>query len=128
MQYLVIVLLLMGTHFSLSAFVPGPVAHYYWPWAKDSRPSLQILDRAFRPVFSPFLAAAAGIAFVGALLALFGLIPESWWLPLVVTGCTASGLQFLGYLGPFATLPLMVDAGLLFGLFVLRWSVADLRG
>jgi hypothetical protein len=131
MRYVVAILLLLGAHFSLTAFVPGAAgkALFYWPWAADSKPVLAFLGGSIKGVLTPLFAAVAGVAFLCAFLSLFGwLVPAAWWTPLVLAGSLSSALLFLMYLGPVAILPLLVDIALLVGVLVLRWTVASLRG
>ena len=131
MRYVVAILLLLGAHFSLTAFVPGAAgkARFYWLWAADSKPALAFLGGSLKGVLTPLFAAVAGAAFLCAFLSLFGwLVPAGWWTPLVLAGSLSSALLFLMYLGPMAILPLLVDMALLVGVLVLRWTVAGLRG
>ena len=129
MRYLVALLLLLGAHFSLTAFVPGAPgkALFYWPWAADSKPILGFLGGSLKGVLTPLFAAVAGLGLLGAFLALVGwLVPATWWSPLLLAGSLSSILLFLMYLGPMAIIPLIVDAVLLVGLFGLRWTIEGL--
>jgi hypothetical protein len=59
-----------------------------------------------------------------ALGALFGVVvPLEWWRPTVVLASAASGVLFLLYLDPWALIPLLVDAVLVWGVLVRGWSV-----
>lgn len=132
MVVLVIVLLLLGIHFAGTAFVPGAKALVYWPFGENSRPLLAGiggLPKQGGSVLTPLLAGVAVLAYLAALLSLFGwLVPAGWWRPLVIAGAAASAVLHLLYFSPVMILPLGLDAVLLVGVLVLNWSVAGLRG
>ena len=128
MRWLVIITLLLGAHFALTAIVPGEKALLYWPFAKDSRPALDVLGSATKPV-TQLLSVVAGLCFLASAAAIPGwLVPAAWFVPLIVTGAVASALLFLLYIGINALVPLAIDAFLLWGVFGWRWTVAILRG
>lgn len=127
-RWLVVIALLLGAHFALTAIAPGEKPLLYWPFAKDSRPTLDILGPAARPV-TQLLSVLAGSCFLASVLAILGwLVPPAWFTPLVIIGAAASGLLFLLYIGIHAVIPLAIDAFLLWGIFGSRWTVAALRG
>lgn len=131
MRILIAVLLLVGAHFSLTANVPAQAgqARFFWPFAADTKPALDILPQEATRTVTSLLSVVAGACFLAATLGLFGLVvPASWWSPLVVTGAVSSGLLYLLYIGPWALLPLLIDTLLLWGVLVWGWSVAGLRG
>lgn len=134
MRIVVIVLLVLAAHFSLTPFAPAPAGKgaFYWPFAADSKPWLGMIGGLPRPssrVVTPLLAGVAGLGFLAAALGLFGVIvPANWWQPLVVVASTASLLLYALYIGPWAVLPMAIDAALLWGVLAQHGSVAALRG
>jgi hypothetical protein len=130
MRWLVIVTLLLGAHFALTAIAHGEAgrALFYWPFAKDSKPTLNVLGLATKPV-TQLLSVIAGLCFLASVAALLGwLIPPAGLSPLMIVGSVASALLFLLYLGINALVPLAVDAFLLWGVFGWHWTVASLQG
>ncbi len=128
MRWLVIVTLLLGAHFALTAIAPGEKALFYWPFAKDSKPTLDILGSATKPV-TQLLSVAAGLCLLASVAAILGwLILPTWFIPLTIIGAAASTLLFLLYIGINALVPLAIDALLLWGVFGWHWTVATLRG
>lgn len=128
MRWLVIITLLLGAHFVLTAIAPGEKALFYWPFAKDSKPTLDILGSATKPI-TQLLSVLAGLCFLASVTAILGwFIPPTWFLPLIITGMVASTLLFLLYIGINALAPLAIDAFLLWGVFGWHWTVATLKG
>ncbi len=130
MNIIVIVLLLLAAHFSLTALVPGQAgkAVFYWPFATDTVPMLGLFGAYPNPL-TQLLSVTAGVAFLAAVLALLGwLIPASWWMPLVLVGVIASFALFLVYASPLAILPLLLNLLLLWGIFFQHWTANSLRG
>ena len=128
MRWLVIITALLGAHFALTAIAPGEKALFYWPFAKDSKPSLDILGSAAKPV-TLLLSVVAGLGFLTSAMAILGwLIPPAWFYPLIILGAVASTLLFLLYIGVNALVPLAIDAFLLWGTFGWHWTAATLRG
>jgi hypothetical protein len=134
MRIIAAVLLLLGAQCSLTAFAPAQPgkAWLLWPFAADAQPILSGiggLPQQSGSVATPLLAGLSGLAFLAAALGLFGKgVPAEWWLPLVVVATSTSILLHLLYTGPWALLPLAVDALLLWGVLALHWSVPGLRG
>lgn len=134
MRYVVVVLLLLGAQFVLTAFAPAAAgkAWILWPFAADSKPMLRGiggLPQQSGSVLIPLLAGVAGLGFLAAVLGLFGVIvPANWWLPLVVVSGVASILLHVLYFGVWALLPLATDVVLLWGVLLQHWTVAGLRG
>jgi len=127
MRIIVIVLLLLGAHFSLAPFAPAQTgqATFYWPFARDSKPIFNDIGGLATLLF----AGVAGLCFLAAALALLGIaIPADWWPVLVVSGAIASSLLYILYFGPYALLPVAIDAALLWGLQIESWTVAGLCG
>jgi len=128
MRILVIVLLLLGVHFNLTANVPGPKALIYWPFGADTKPTIALFG-AYPNAPTQLLSALAAAGFLAALLALFGwLIPANWFVPLVVIAAITSGLLYVLYFGLNSLIPLAVDAVLLWGVLIQNWSVTGLNG
>jgi hypothetical protein len=129
MWILVFVLLLLGAHFSLTANVPAEAgkAWVLWPFAADSQPVVALFGTSNTPM--QLLSVIAGVAFVAAALALMGwIIPSTWWMPLVLVAVAASSVLFLLYVGPWALIPIAINAVLLWGVLVQHWSAQTLRG
>lgn len=123
MRILVTALLIVGAHFSLTALIPGPKALVYWPFGADSKPI------AGAGVLTPLLAVVAGAALLAAAAALFGLIiPEGWFVPLVIVGSIASILLYMLYLSVYSIVPIAFDAILLWGVLAQQWTAISLRG
>jgi hypothetical protein len=134
MRIVVLCLLLLSAHFSLTAFAPAQAgkAWVLWPFAADSQSALRIiggLPAQSGSVWVPLLAGVAGLAFLAAAAGLFNIVvPANWWMPLIVGGATASVLLYALFFGPNAMLPLLLDAVLLWGVLAQHWTVAGLRG
>lgn len=131
MRYVVFVLLLIASHFALTPFAPAPKAWLGWPFGADSKPIFSFvggLPSQAGGLLTPLLAGLAGLGFLAALAALFGLvIPASWWRPLMLVAGIASALLYVLYFGKWALLPLALDAVLLWGVLAQGWSVAGLK-
>lgn len=124
MRILVVVLLVVGAHFSLTALIPGPKALFYWPFGPESKPIVEF--GAGLP--TKLLSIVAGVCLLAAAAALFGLIiPEAWFVPLVVVGSIASILLYVLYLGVYSIIPVAIDAILLWGMLAQQWTVASLQ-
>ncbi len=134
MRIIVIILLVLAAHFSLTPFAPAKAGHaiFYWPFAADTQPLLGFvggLPNQSGSVLSPALAGIAGLCFLAAILGLFGVIvPTQWWPALVVAGAIASALLYILYFGLFSVIPIVIDVILLWGVFVQNWSVTGMRG
>ena len=132
MRIVVMILLLVGAHFAGTAFVPGQRATVIWPFGIESRPVLARiggLPSQSGSVASPLLAGLAVLAFVGAFMAVVGVVvPAAWFVPLVVAGSLGSIALFLLFAGPWAALPIVVDVILLWGVLGLHWTAPLLRG
>ena len=133
MRFAIILLLLLGAHFSLTAFVPTTAGKGWalWPLAADSKPWLGFiggLPQQAGSVITPLLAGLAGLGFLAAVASFFGVvIPVDWWRPLVLVSAVASMLLYALYFGLWALLPIVIDAVLLWGILMQDWSVAGLR-
>jgi len=130
MRWLIIVILVLGAHFSLTAIAPGGAgkALFYWPFAKDRQPTIDIFGSATK-VITKVLSILAGLSFLASVAALLGwLVPANWWSSLVIIGSVSSAVLFLLYVDLFAFIPLVIDAVLLMGIFVWHWTVVSLQG
>jgi hypothetical protein len=134
MQIVVLILLVLAAHFSLTPFAPAKSgkAAFYWPFASDTRPVIAFVGRLPNQsggLITPVLAAVAGLCFAGAVLGILGIVvPASWWPILVVVAAVASILLYVLYFGVFALLPLAIDAVLLWGVLFQGWTANGLRG
>ena len=130
MRFLIILLLLAGALFALTATVPAPARKnwVFWPFAADSQAVFGLAGEGIDTV-TKLLSVIAGVCFVAAVLALFGLlIPAELWGVFVGVASIASLVLYLLYLGPRVMLPIVIDIFLLWGIFVVHWLVAGLRG
>lgn len=132
MHIVVLILLFLGAHFAGTAFVPSTKASIIWPFAGETRPVLAGiggLPSQSGSVVVPLLAGLSVLAFIAAGAALLGLlIPAEWFTMLVVAGSLASIALFILFAGPWAILPIVVDAVLLWGVLLQQWTVPMLRG
>ncbi len=130
MLILIALLLLFGAHFALTANVPAPAGRgwVFWPFATDSQAVLGLTGVGVSQA-TRLLSVIAGVCFLLALLAMFGLVvPAEWWGVLVGIAAAASLILYSLYLSPRAILPILIDAFLLWGILVPHWSVASLHG
>lgn len=133
MRIVVIVLLLLGAHFSLTVFAPAQAgkAMFYWPFAHDSKPILNNIGGLLKvgeSIVTSLLGAVAGLSFLAAVITLFGwVIPAYLWPVLVIVGALASILLYILYFGIYSLVPIAIDAVLLWGVLVQHWTVSGLR-
>jgi hypothetical protein len=132
----VTILLVIAWHFPTTFFVPaGPPNEkgwIIWPFGQQSKPLLDFAQGILAPATptatqNPTVAlAAAGIAslaFLTAMASLWGMvIPSEWFRPATTVGAAASAIAFVIYLGPWALIPLAVDAVVLWGVLVQGWT------
>ena len=133
------ILLILAWHFPTTFFAPGGTGQpasetgsLIWPFGRASSPAFAgvpsfVAPSSLTSVMSPSVAmAAAGIASIAFLLALFSLwgvvIPADWWRPAAIVGSVASIVLFLIYLGPGAVIPIAVDLVVLWGVFAQGWT------
>ena len=142
LRIVITILLMAAWHFPTTFFAPSGPPHVSgwvaWPFGKETGPVLDGLTGVLAPsnptVFgTPTLAlVAAGIsslAFVVAIAALWGIvIPADWFRPAAIAGAVASAILFLLYLGPWAIVPLALDAVILWGVLLQDWTPASLAG
>lgn len=130
MRFIIILLLLVGAHFALTANAPAAAgqAWFLWPFAADSKPAVTFLGSTGSTI-THLLSVIAGASFLAAVLSLFGwIVPAEWWLTLVVVAAVSSIALYVLYFGLWAILPMAVDVLLLWGVLAQHWSVAELRG
>lgn len=132
MKFLVLLLLIVSAHFSLTPFAPAPRAWIAWPFGLDSKPWLKLIGGLPSQSGSFITPLLAGLAGLGLLLAAVGLfwngVPSQWWPLIVIVSAAASVLLFVLYFGPWAILPLILDLALLWGVLLQHWTVPGLRG
>lgn len=130
MRLFVALLLLLGAHFAMTATIPAPAGRgwFFWPFAADSQAVLGRTGNGINTA-TKLLSLVAGVCFLAALVALFGLlIPAEWWGVLVGIAAAASLILYILYFGRWAILPITIDLFLLWGLLIPHWSVASLHG
>lgn len=138
LRIVVTVLLLAAWHFPTTFFAPsGPPyerGFVHWPFGKASAPVLDGFVGAIAPPgpvgglsLALVLAGVASLAFVIAVAALWAIVlPSTWFAPAAVTGSVASIILFLLYLGPWAVVPIVLDAVILWGVLVAGWTQTSL--
>jgi hypothetical protein len=129
MRILVAALIILAAHFSLTAFVPGGKALFYWPWGSNTRTLVKGLGGLPRDdaVLTSVLAWWAGLAFFLAFLALFQImVPEIWFPIFLLSACVSSILLFALHFSVLALLPVLIDVVLLFGVLVQHWTPPNL--
>jgi hypothetical protein len=136
------VLLIAAWHFPTTFFVPGGPPNekgwLVWPFGRQSGPLFDGLQGAIAPsspvvTSTPTVAlVAAGIAslaFLVALASLWGIVvPADFWRPAAIVGGVSSVVLFVIYLGPWAVVPLAVDAVVLWGIFAQGWTHTAVTG
>jgi hypothetical protein len=136
----VTVLLIVAWHFPTTFFVPAPAPNEHgwiaWPFGQLSTPAFGGLPGAIAPSTPttsgmPTLALAcagiASLAFLLAILSLWGLlVPAEWWRPAALVGSLASIVLFGIYLSPWAVIPLGVDLVVLWGVLIQGWTQASI--
>jgi hypothetical protein len=131
MRIIVIVLLLLGVQFVLTAFAPAGAgkAWFLWPFASDSKSWLGLvggLPKQSGSAITPILAGLAGLGFLTGVLALLGwFVPVNWFGPLVLVSSIASAILFILYNGVWAIAPLVLDLVLLWGVLLQKWTVSS---
>jgi len=129
MKNLVLGLLLLGVYFSLPFFFPAKKAWIAWPYGANSKSWLPFIRRL--PASCASMGGAWGpvILLLGSVLGLFwSYIQPTIWPAFVVGGASISALLYILYFNPYAILPLLVDAALLWGIFGAGWTNAALNG
>ncbi len=133
---LILILLLLGAHLSLTALVPaaagqGPPPWWVgggllWPFFADT--STLLADGGIRDVLTPILGITGCLALLLAAGALLGwLVPASWLRTLIVVGAVSSIVVQVVWISGWAILPLAVNAALLWSVFGARATVGRSR-
>ena len=93
MRWFMILILVLGAHFALTAIVPGEAGKvlFYWPFAKDSQPTINIFGPATK-VIARVLSVIAGFCFLASVAALFGWLIATFW-SFRLWSCGSSGPQ-----------------------------------
>lgn len=131
-----LIAVLLGAQLNLTALVPaakGQAAppwwvggRLIWPFGLDTTP---LLGGDALTTATPLLAIASGVLFAMAAAALLGwYVPAPWFPWLVAAGAVCSIVLQVVWFSPWAVLPLLLDAALLWAVLVMRVSVAGLRG
>ena len=137
MWIVLLVALLLAAQLNLTALVPlqagGAPPPWWvggmllWPFSVETRTVLPAGD--LLNTLTPVLAIVAAGAFLAAAAALLGWWVPANWLPwLIVVGAVASIVLQVVWLSPWAILPLLLDAALLWAVFGMRITVATQRG
>jgi hypothetical protein len=136
MWVLVLALLLLGAHFSLTAIVPLQAGdtpppwwvggRLLWPFAVETRTLLPAGD--LLNAVTPILAFASATLFLLAAAAILRwIVPRAWFPWLVVSGAALSIVLQVIWLSGWAALPLLVDVVLLWAIFGQHITVDRLR-
>jgi len=132
MRIIVLVMLVISAHFSLTAFAPGPKAWTAWPFGLESKSWLGIiggLPSQHGGLATTLLAAVAGLGLLAAAISLFWSgISAGWWPIIVIASASASAILFVLYFGVWAIIPILLDLGFIWGVFFQQRTVASLRG
>ncbi len=117
-KWLLVTLLLVGTHFGASYLVPlqradqslfAGLLRWVWPWSVGDRGLLGQLDGVTMPMTGFVLAVGAAAALLLAALSLLGWwIPAVWWKALAGLGGGLLLLASVGFLGVTKLLPVLL--------------------
>ncbi len=136
MRILIFCVLLFAAHLNLTALVPAAAdqapppwwvgGRLAWPFGLDTDP---LLRGAAVDTLTPVLGVASALFFLLAAAALLHwLVPASWFAALVLAGSVCSVALQVVWISPWAVLPLVVDAALVWVLVGTHVSVASVRG
>jgi hypothetical protein len=129
MRIVVAALIILAAHFSLTAFVPGHKAVFYWPWGRNTRTLVKGIGGLPQDdaIVTSMLAWLAGLAFLLAFAALFQIVVPAILFPILVAAASmASILLFALHFSGLALLPVLVDVVLLFGVLAQHWTPTNL--
>jgi len=137
MWIVILVLTLLAAHLNLTAIVPAPAGQaappwwtggwLLWPFSADTRTLLP--PGAALDTLTPMLGIAAGVCFLLAAASLLRwLVPATWFKWLIIAGAICSIVLQVIWISPWAVLPLLVDAALLWAVLGMHLTVASLRG
>lgn len=136
MWIVLIVLLVLGAQLNLTAIVPlaqGQVpppwwvgGRLLWPFGLETHTLVPAGDAL--NTLTPILGIVAAVCFVLAAAALLHwVVPAQWFMWLIVAGAICSVVLQVIWISPWAVLPLLVDAALLWALLGMHLSVPGLR-
>lgn len=137
MWILMLLLILLGAQFSLTALVPllpGDVpapwwvgGRLLWPFAVETRTLIPAGD--LLNTITPMIAILSGVLFLMAAAALLRwLIPGKWFQGLIIAGAALGIPLQIIWFTPWAVLPILVDLVLLWAVFSKKITVESLRG
>lgn len=136
MWVLVFVLLLLAAQLNLTALVPLQAGDTPPPWWVGGRllwpfdvatPTLLPAGDALNTL-TPILGVLSAVCFLLAAAALLRrIVPAAWFTRLILTGVVLSLVLQVIWLSVWAFLPLLVDAALLWVVFVRHVTVSSLR-
>jgi hypothetical protein len=135
MWIVVLALLLLGAHLSLTALVPlqvgDPAPPWWvggmliWPFAEDTN---TLLSQETTDAITPLLSITSGLCLLMAAAALLRWrVPAQWFSWLIVAGVAFSIALQVNWFNLWAILPLLVDAALLWAVFEMHITVDGLR-
>ena len=118
-KWLVVTLLLIGTHFTASYLVPldrpsqatfGGLLRWAWPWSEGDHGPLGTMTAGGFPMIGFYLAVTAAAALLMSALALAGLwVPVGWWRVLALVGAALSVCVLALFFGPTKVLPIALN-------------------
>jgi len=137
MWILVLVLLVLGAQLNLTALVPAAQGQtpppwwvggrLLWPFGLDTRTLLPAGD--LLNTLTPILGVAAAVCFgLAAAALLHWFVPAQWFVWLIVAGAVCSIALQAVWISPWAVLPILVDAALVWAVFGMHITVPGLRG
>ncbi|HEU5286905.1 MAG TPA: hypothetical protein VFV20_00740 [Candidatus Limnocylindria bacterium] len=130
--WLVVGLLVLQAHFAISYIVPIDRANldgwlpslisWVFPWGQGDRGLLNASGSSEGFALGFFIAAAATLLSLGAILAVFGLVvPHDWWKALTIAGAVVSIVLLLGFFEPHKVVPIAFEAAVIVAI-VTRWA------
>ncbi len=122
MRWLILVLLFVSAHFSLTPFAPAGAgkARLLWPFSADSKSWAGFiggLPAQSGSALTPIIAGLAGLGFIAAAVGLFWAgFPANWWRLVVITSAVLSIVLYALFFGKWAILPIFLDLVVLRGI------------
>jgi hypothetical protein len=134
---LVLIGLLLGAQFNLTAIVPlqpGDTpppwwvgGRLFWPFAVETRPLIPRGD--LLNTLTPVLGISSALCFLLAAAALLRwAVPAQWFTWLIIAGAVASIVLQVIWFSGWAVLPLLLDIALLWAVLGWHITVSNLRG
>lgn len=120
----------VAANFCMSYIIPAPAGELGWlifPFGRVDATKTWTFGQidGFPVVLMLGLAGIAVLAFLGAFLATFGWwVSSDMWRPLVLVGTICSAVLFVLHLGPWAIIPLALDAVLFWIAWTSAWAPA----